>query len=117
MEASGLAAVDLQNKVALHSDMVQTVNKEDDETLLDYYASIITARKDKLLELSPYLVADAYFSKQPFVDELVNNGFEVVSRFRKDADLRPRGERSLDCLLRSGALSGSEAPDWIGGGS
>jgi hypothetical protein len=33
-------------------------------------------------------VADAYFSKQPFVDELVNHGFHVVSRFRKDSNLR-----------------------------
>jgi hypothetical protein len=88
MEASGIAAVDLKNKVALHLDMVQTVGRHEDETLLDYYANTIIAHSDKLLKLSPYLVSDAYFSRQPFVDQLVNNGFEVVSRFRKDADLR-----------------------------
>lgn len=88
MEASGLAAVDLQNKAALHLDMVQTVERHESETLLDYYASTIVERKDKLQQLSTYLVADAYFSKQPFIDELVSHGFEVVTRLRKDADLR-----------------------------
>ena len=88
MEASGIAAVDLQNKAALHLDMVQTVCREESETLLDYYASTIIARKDTLQTVSKYLAADAYFSKQSFVEELVNNGFEVVSRFRKDAHLR-----------------------------
>jgi hypothetical protein len=88
MEASGLAAIDLQNKVALHLDMAQTVNKDEKETLLGYYASQIIARKDKLLELSKYVAADAYFSRQPFVDELVNNGIELISRFRKDVNLR-----------------------------
>ncbi|NJC28533.1 transposase [Neolewinella antarctica] len=88
LEASGIAAVDLENKVALHLDMVQTVAQHKSETLLDYYASTIVARKERLQELSNYLVADAYFSKQPFVDELVSHGFYVVTRLRKDADLR-----------------------------
>jgi hypothetical protein len=88
MEASGIAAVDLKNKVALHLDMVQTVGRHEGETLLGYYSSTIIARKEKLQTLSKYLVADAYFSKQPFVDELVNHDFHVVSRFRKDSNLR-----------------------------
>jgi len=36
MEASGLAAVDLQNKVAMHLDMVHTVDRHEDETLLQW---------------------------------------------------------------------------------
>jgi hypothetical protein len=88
MEASGLAAVDLQNKVALHLDMVQTVDRHESETLLDYYASIIIARKDRLQSISKYLAVDAYFYRHPFVGQLVVEGFEVVARLRKDAKIR-----------------------------
>ena len=34
MEASGLAAVNLKNEMAMHLEMVQTVHREEDETLL-----------------------------------------------------------------------------------
>jgi len=88
MEMSGLAAVDLSDKTALHLVSVQTVLKEENETLLDYYASIILNRKEILLDISKYVVADAYFSKKPFVDQLVGEGFELVSRLRNDASLR-----------------------------
>lgn len=88
MEASGLAAVDLHNKVALHLDMVQTVDRHESETLLDYYASTIIARKDRLQSISKYLAVDAYFSRHPFVDQLVTEGFKVVTRLRKDAKIR-----------------------------
>lgn len=68
--------------------MVQTVHREEDERLLDYYASILIERKERLLKLSKYVAADAYFSRQPFVDQLVDNGLELISRFRKDVSLR-----------------------------
>jgi hypothetical protein len=41
---SGVAVVDLRDKTALHLLAIQTVLKEDDETLLEYYASIIVNR-------------------------------------------------------------------------
>jgi hypothetical protein len=88
MKGSGLAAVDLQNKVALHLDMIQTVGRHESETLLDYYASTIIARKDRLQSVSTQVVVDAYFSKPPFVNQLVAEGFEVTSRLRKDAKIR-----------------------------
>jgi hypothetical protein len=44
LEMSGVAVVDLRDKTALHLLAIQTVLKEDDETLLDYYASIIVNR-------------------------------------------------------------------------
>lgn len=88
MEASGIATVDLKNKATLYLDMVQTVGRHEGETLLDYYASTIITRKEKRQVMSKYLVADAYFSKQPFADEFVNHRFHVVSRFRKNSNLR-----------------------------
>ena len=88
LEFSGLAAVDLEDKTALHVLAVQTVKRDSDESLLDYYASIITINADKLMEVSKYVAADAYFSRKPFVDQLSNSGFELVSRLRTDAYLR-----------------------------
>ncbi len=45
-------------------------------------------RKQTLLSISKYAVADAYFSKYGFVPNLCDNGFEVISRLRDDADLK-----------------------------
>jgi hypothetical protein len=63
LEFSGLAAVDLEDKTALHVLAVQTVERDSDESLLDYYASIITINAEKLKEVSKYVAADAYFSR------------------------------------------------------
>jgi hypothetical protein len=88
LEFSGLAAVDLEDKTALHLLAVQTVERDEGESLLDYYGSIIAFNADKLITVSKYVAADAYFSRKPFVDQLLGSGFELVSRLRTDAHLR-----------------------------
>lgn len=55
---------------------------------MQHYSNIIIERKDQLLQVSKYVVADAYFSKEPFVSGMNNNGFDVVSRLRTDAYLQ-----------------------------
>lgn len=45
-------------------------------------------KKDELLKISNYLVADAYFSKITSVKPFVDAGFHIVSRLRDDADLQ-----------------------------
>ena len=93
LEISGIAAIDIDNKTAFHLEAVQTptykdINKKD-MTLLIWYATIIVQRKDALTAISKYLVADAYFSKRPFVDKILDNtDLHVISRLRKDADLK-----------------------------
>lgn len=95
LEIGGIAAIDIDNHTAFHLEAVQTPHKLKSATLLDHYGDILVERKDQLLSLSRYVVADAYFSKQPFVSKLTNHGFEVVSRFRNDANLqyKYRGEQ------------------------
>lgn len=88
LEVTGLACVDLDDRVALHLDAVQTVDREADETLLDYYAVLVELRAPKLLALSRTLVADAYFSREPFVGRIVGAGFTFVSRLRQNVALR-----------------------------
>ena len=43
--------------------------------------------KDRLLTISKYLVADAFFAKKTFVLPLLDEGFHVVCRMRNDAAL------------------------------
>ena len=102
LEVTGLAAVDVKDKTAYHLEAVQTVGRlSDQESLLDYYADIIQERKEDLLKVSKYVVADAYFSRNPFIRRIVGTGFHLISRLRKNVCLRyfftgeqkPKGRR------------------------
>ena len=88
MEFTGIAAVDLPNNAALHLLAVQTAERDEQETLLEYYASLISLNRSGLRKLSKYVVGDAFFSRKPFIDSVLNDGFECVSRLRKDQHLR-----------------------------
>ena len=98
IEIGGLAAIDIDNHFAFHLEAVQTLNA-DEQSLTDWYASIISARKNTLKAISKYMVADAWFSKRPFVESIQSLDMHLVSRLRDDADLRyistekPTGKR------------------------
>jgi hypothetical protein len=98
LEIGGLAAIDIDNHTAFHLEAVQTINA-DEQTLADWYAGIIADRKDTLADISKYLVADAWFSKRSFTDQIVAIEMHLISRLRDDADLRyicrdqPTGKR------------------------
>lgn len=88
LELGGLAVIDQCDKAALHLEAVQTVDLNEDESLLDFYARSICERAGPLQQLSRLLLVDAYFSKRPFIDTMRNAGFHVITRLRKDARLR-----------------------------
>jgi hypothetical protein len=88
LELSGLAVIDQQDKTTLHLEAIQTINLEQEESLLSFYARSITERADSLKRISSLLVVDAYFSRYPFIEAMQNAGFDVVTRLRKDARLR-----------------------------
>ena len=88
LEFSGIAAIDLAQKTALHLEAVQTIKQPQDESLLDFYARILRQRKQELQQLSRYVAADAFFARQPFVQALQAEGFHLVTRLRKDVRLR-----------------------------
>ena len=90
LEVSGIAAIDIDNHTAFHLEAVQTPSDLSTTTLLEHCTNVLVARKDALLPLSRYVVADAYFSKHYFVGRLKEEGFGVVSRLRDDADLKYR---------------------------
>ena len=88
LEIGGIGVIDIDNHTGFHLEAVQTPNDLGPHSLVDHYAQVIIQRKDTLLPVSPYVVADGYFSKDTFVRPLCENGFDVVSRLRDDADLR-----------------------------
>lgn len=92
LEIGGIAAIDLENKTAFHLEAIQTPAGDgldaENLNLLEWYAKLITHRKESLLSISPYLVADAFFSKKPFMDKILQAKMHLISRLRDDADLR-----------------------------
>ncbi len=88
LEIGGIGVIDLDNHTSFSLEAVQTPNKLDTSTLLGHYSNSLITRKEQLLQISKYLAADAYFSKAPFVKDMCDEGFELISRLRNDADLR-----------------------------
>lgn len=89
LEIGGLAAIDIDHHTAFHLEAVQTnINSDSKMTLTDWYAGLISQRKETLGEISKYLVADAWFSKKPFVDKILASGMHLICRLRDDADLK-----------------------------
>ena len=88
LEFSGIGTVDLKDKSALHLLANQTIKTNKDQTLLQFYAQQLIDNKDRFFEISKVVVADAYFSKSPFVEAITAVGFTLVSRLRKDAVMR-----------------------------
>ena len=86
LELTGVAAVDTGG-TALHLQAVQT-EPEGGQNLLDYYGEIVQTYAEQWRTIGDHLVADAYFSRQPFVDHVLQSGLHLVSRLRKDAHLR-----------------------------
>ena len=101
LEILGIALVDADDRDAVHLRAVQTVDivskgrppkylagMDNPNSLLAWYLKVIASQKDALLEVCKTIVADAYFSKKPFVDGLIDLGFNIISRFRSDVRLR-----------------------------
>ena len=74
LEMMGIAAIDIDNRIALHLEVVQTPPTKTlsnrFQSLLDWYCYLIEQRVDKLLQISTVIVADAFFAKRPFVHKV-----------------------------------------------
>ena len=56
--------------------------EEMDCNLVDWYCHNLIILKEKLQKTSHMIVADAFLSKETFVNPLLNEGFHVISRLR-----------------------------------
>jgi len=100
LDICGFAVVDIEKNTAFHLKAWQTPapNELLDKglNLLSYYASLVIENAAEFKEISTYMVADAYFSKKPFVDAVLCCGLNLISRLRNDSVLmyKYKGERT-----------------------
>jgi len=91
LEIGGFAVVDVEHNTAFHLKAWQTPGFDKPDAgqfnLLSHYASLVTENAKAFKEISKYLVADAYFSKKPFVDSVLKSGLHFISRLRDDSVL------------------------------
>jgi hypothetical protein len=92
LEICGFAIVDINDGEAYHLKAYQSPPAEElkklNSDLLSYYGSLVTAYAKEWLTFSKYLLADAYFSKKPFLDKVLMAKMHLISRLRDDADLK-----------------------------
>lgn len=92
LDICGFAVVDLVNNTALHLKAWQTPPAEELEksslNLLAHYARLVTENADGFKAFSNYMVADAWFSKRPFVQGVKSSGMEFIGRLRDDSVLK-----------------------------
>lgn len=91
LEVLSLSLIDATSRLSFHLKAVQTppVNCLHDNklTLPDWYAAVIRSNREAIMALTNYLVADAFFSKKGFVDQIMEMGLQLVCKLRDDADL------------------------------
>ena len=101
-EIFGVGVIDVENHDCMTLSAPQTPDakslEEMDYNLVEWYCQNLIILKEKLQKISRLVVADAFFSKETFVNPL-KEGFHVISRFRNDAVLfyptlqKPTGKR------------------------
>lgn len=93
LEILGIGIIDIDSRDCMMLRAEQTPNKAylekqgEDYNLVDWNLDMLSKYKDKLLGITRYVVADAWFSKAKFVGEACLLGFHVISRLRDDAAL------------------------------
>jgi len=63
-------------------------SKNKDETRVDFYLQCLKDVAKQLPEKIKYCVADGFFSKKKFVGGVLSIGLQLISKLRKDANLR-----------------------------
>ena len=93
LEILGIGIVDIDAHDCMMLRAEQTPGKErmaelgDGFGLVEWYLHVLRKYRERLLSITMYIVADAWFSKASFVNEACAMGFHVISRLRDDAAL------------------------------
>ncbi len=87
----GIVDVDMRDCMMLRAeqtpDKAALQDKGDDYNLVDRYLDVLRKHRERLLGITRYVVADAWFSKARFVNELCAMEFHLISHLRDDAAL------------------------------
>ena len=91
LEMLSLSLVDADSRMSYHLSATQTPPvpclHDNNLTLADWYAAVVKNQIEQIRPLTNYLVADAFFSKKGFVNEILNCDLHLVCKLRDDADL------------------------------
>jgi len=91
IEILGLCVIDADSRLSFHLEAIQTPPTsclhDNGLTLVDWYAAAIKKYIEQILSITHYVVADAYFSKKSFVEQIRACTLHLVSKLREDADL------------------------------
>ncbi len=91
LEVLSLSLIDADSRMSFHLNATQTPPtaclQDNELTLPLWYVAVIRKNIEKIRSLTSYLVADAFFSKKGFVDDLLAMELHLVSKLRDDADL------------------------------
>lgn len=89
LEIGAFSAVDIANHTAMHLLAEQTTPEKVKAAggQMAHYCQLVTQNAPQLRQISPWLVVDSFFSRQPFVDGAKAAGLELITRLRKDAVL------------------------------
>lgn len=103
MDICGFTVNDVAKNSAFHLKAWQTPGIDNPDTdqfnLLSHYASILSDNAKTFIEISDYMVADAYFSKKSIVNIILGAKMHFISRLRDDSvlmykyDGKPTGKR------------------------
>jgi hypothetical protein len=87
LEIAGLAMVSVRDNTALHYFAQQTQALKAGQSLLSYYSEVLAGQAEQMRGFSNLLAVDAFFSKKPFIDAMIEANLHVISRLRDDAVL------------------------------
>lgn len=101
LEILDIAVIDADEKDAVYLKAVQTVDTvkvgrppkyiagmKNPNSLTACYLRVLAQERDGLLKVSNVIAADAFFSKESFVNGVITLGFHLISRFRNDVSLK-----------------------------
>ena len=101
LEILGLSIVDADSKDAVFLKAEQTFTDKkrghkpnctegmkNPDSLIGWYLRMLAHNRKQLLSICKLIVADAYFSKESFATGVKVLGFDLISRFRDDVNLR-----------------------------
>jgi hypothetical protein len=98
LEISNFVIVDVNDKTAYTLKVEQVPPSNDEENAIDFFLSQLRSLKEANLTipLPKNLTVDGFYAKQRFVDGATGFGFTVISKLRKDANLKYLYEETQD---------------------
>lgn len=86
LEIAVIGISDVKNHTAFHYCAAQTILSEG-QSQMDFYITLIQLYATDLRKLSKYIVVDAFFAKNSFVNAMLKVDLQVITRLRDDAAL------------------------------